>query len=145
MVSLEVPKRVILDSTVIIGLLRNKPMEAQLVRDIESRAELATTTVNVFEIFYGAFRSKDVERNLVAVKGFLSTIKLLAFDNDSAELSGQVLMELESKGKSIDFRDLFIGCIALDKGFTLVTHNKRHFQHIPRLNVAEPSEIIVTR
>lgn len=143
MVSLEVPKRVILDSTVIIGLLRNKPREVKLVRAIEAEAELATTSVNAFEVYCGAYKSKDAERNLVSAKGFLSTIELLVFDDSSAELAGQVLAELGSKGKSIDFRDLFIGCIALSNGFTVITHNKKHFQQIPRLHVVDPSEIRV--
>jgi len=141
MVSLEVPKRVILDSTVIIGLLRNKLSEVQLVRAVEAEAELATTTVNAFEVYCGAYKSKDVERNLVSAKGFLSIVELLAFDDGSAELAGEVLAELESKGKSIDFRDLFIGCIALNNGFTVITHNKKHFQQIPRLHVVTPSEV----
>jgi predicted nucleic acid-binding protein len=132
---------VIIDSTVIIGLFRNKLIDVQLVREIDARAELATTTVNAFEILYGAYKSKDVERNLASAKGFLSTVELLGFDNGSAELAGQVLAEMESKGKSVDFRDLFIGCIALNKGFTVVTHNKKHFQQIPKLHVMEPSEI----
>jgi len=34
--SLEVPKRVILDSSVIIGLLRNKPEEVRLIRELEA-------------------------------------------------------------------------------------------------------------
>jgi len=136
---------VIIDSTVIIGLFRNKRIDAQFIKEIEARAELATTTVNAFEIFYGAYKSKDVERNLVSAKGFFSTVKLLEFDDGSAELAGQVLAEMESRGKSVDFRDLFIGCIAINKGFTVVTHNKMHFKQIPKLHVMEPSEIASNR
>ena len=138
---MEVPKRVILDSTVVIGLLRSKREDVKLVRTLEAEAELATTTVNAFEVYYGACKSKEVERNLVSVKGFLSTIELLTFDDGSAELAGQVFAELEAEGKRIDVRDLFIGCIALSKGFTVVTRNKDHFQRIPRLHVVDPSEI----
>jgi|GEM_PF-6648512 len=43
MVTLEIPKRIILDSTIIIGLLRNKPNDVQLLRKIEAEAEIATT------------------------------------------------------------------------------------------------------
>jgi predicted nucleic acid-binding protein len=136
---------VILDSTVIIGLLRNKLREVQLVRALEAEAELATTAVNAFEVYCGAYKSKDVERNLVSAKGFLSAVELLAFDDGSAELAGELLAELESRGKSVDFRDLFIGSVALSNGFTVVTHNKKHFQQIPRLHVLAPSEIEINR
>jgi len=139
--SLEVPKRVILDSSVIIGLLRNKPEEVRLVRELEAKADLATTVISAFEVYYGAYRSRMVQRNLVSVKGFLSAVELLAFDEGVAELAGQVLAELESEGKGIDVRDLFVGCVAVSKGFTVVTHNKEHFRRIPRLHVVVPSEI----
>ena len=139
--SLEVPNRVILDSSVIIGLLRNKPEEVRLIRELEAKAELATTTINTFEVYYGAYRSRMIQRNLVSVKGFLSIVELLAFDEGVAELAGQVLAELESEGQGVDVRDLFIRCIAVSKGFTVVTHNKEHFMRIPKLHVVLPSEI----
>ena len=142
MVTVEIPKRVILDSTIIIGLLRNKLNDVQLVRKIETEAEIATTTINAFEIYFGAYKSRNVERNLASAKGFLSTIKLLPFDDNCAELAGQILAELESKGKTLDYRDLFIGCITLLNGYTLITYNKKHFQDIPKLHVIEPSELI---
>jgi len=41
----------------------------------------------------------------------------------------------------MDVRDLFIGCIAVSKGFSVATHNKEHFRRIPRLHVLTPSEI----
>ena len=113
----------------------------RLIRELEAKAELAATTVNAFEVYYGAYRSRMVQRNLVSVKGFLSTVEVLAFDEGVAELAGQVLAELESEGRGVDVRDLFIGCIAVSKGFTVVTHNKEHFMRIPKLHVVLPSEI----
>jgi len=138
---LEVTKRVILDSTILIGVLRNKREEAELIRELEAETKLATTTINAFEIYYGAHKSKDVQRNLASVKGLLSTLELLTVDERSAETAGQVLAELESEGQSIDMRDLFIGCVAVSNGFTVLTHNKQHFQRIPKLHVVTPSEL----
>lgn len=138
---MEVTKRVILDSTILIGVLRNKREEAELIRELEAETKLATTTINAFEVYYGAYKSKDVQRNLASVKGLLSTLELLTVDEGSAETAGQVLAELESEGQSIDVRDLFIGCVAVSNGFTVLTHNKQHFQRIPKLHVVTPSEI----
>ncbi|MGC9345278.1 MAG: type II toxin-antitoxin system VapC family toxin [Candidatus Bathyarchaeales archaeon] len=138
---MEVTKRVILDSTILIGVLRNKREEAELIRELEAETKLATTTINAFEVYYGAYKSKDVQRNLASVKGLLSTLELLTVDEGSVETAGQVLAELESEGQSIDVRDLFIGCVAVSNGFTVLTHNKQHFQRIPKLHVVTPSEI----
>lgn len=88
----------------------------------------------------GAYKSRNVQRNLVSAKRVPLTIELVTLDVGSAELADQMLKELELKGKSIDIRDLFIGCIALSNGFTVVICNKENFQRIPRLHVIEPAE-----
>jgi len=139
---LEAPRNIILDSTVIIRHLRKRKEETQLVRKLEAKAKLATTIVNVFEIYYGAYQSKDVKRNLASAKGFLSTLNLLGLDESSAEIAGKIRTELESQGLAIEIRDLFIGCIALKNGYALVTHNKRHFERIPDLYVITPTELM---
>ena len=108
---------------------------------LESRAELATTIVNAFELYHGAYKSRDVRRNLSAVKGFLSTLEVLTLDDASAERSGEVLTKLRRQGKTIDPRDLFIGCVAVEKGFEVVTDNREHFERIPELLVLDRSEI----
>jgi len=46
-----------------------------------------------FEVYYGAYRSRDVERNLVSVKGFISAIELLGFDEEAAERVGGWMFE----------------------------------------------------
>lgn len=79
--------------------------------------------------------------NLASVKGFLSTIITLEFDELSAERSGQVLAQLESKGLTADSRDLFTGCISLAHGYPLLTRNRRHLERIPGLFVITPSDL----
>lgn len=138
---METAKRVILDSTIIIKHLRKRKEETQLVQELEARAKLATTSINAFEVYYGAYRSVDVQRNLTAAKGFFSTLELLVMDESSAEIAGRTIAELRSKGQTIDMRDLFVGCIAIRNGFAVLTHNKQHLQRIPRLHVITPSEL----
>lgn len=75
------------------------------------------------------------------MKGFLSTITALEFDEPSAEKSGQVLAQLESKGLAIDPRDLFVGCVSLAHGYPLITNNRRHLERIPELLVITPSDL----
>jgi predicted nucleic acid-binding protein len=138
---MEIPKRIVLDSTILIRHLRKKS-EAKIITKIEDQAELATTAINAFELYYGAFKSRKTEQNLTATKGLLSTLTLLTLSNSSAEKAGQTLSHLEAIGHRIDLRDLFIGCIALDEGFSVLTHNKEHFKRIPGLHTITPSELL---
>jgi len=63
------------------------------------------------------------------------------FDDSSAEKSGRVLAELESKGITLDPRDLLIGCISVSHGYPILTNNPKHFTKIPELLVIKPSDL----
>jgi len=135
-----IPKRLVLDTDVIIEHLRGRTGPSLITR-LQEKFALATTLINSFELYYGAYKSKNSRTNVASVKGFLSTITSLEFDEPSAERSGQVLAQLESKGRTIDPRDLFIGCISLAHGYPLLTRNHRHLERIPELLVLTPSEL----
>ncbi|MDI6654765.1 MAG: type II toxin-antitoxin system VapC family toxin [Candidatus Hydrothermarchaeota archaeon] len=134
---MEIPKRIVLDTTILIEHLRNK---SDVINKLEN-AELATTVINAFELYFGAFKSKKVEKNLTAAKGLLSTLDLLYITDSSAEKAGRILAELQTKGKHMEIRDLFIGSIALEEGFSILTHNKQHFERIPELHIIVPSDV----
>lgn len=136
---MEIPKRIVLDTDVMIEHLRGKG--GRLVDTLEEKAELATTVVNAFELYHGAHRSRQTARNLSAVKNLISTLNLLAFDEPSAERSGDVLATLEREGRAIDPKDLFVGCVAVQNGFAVATYNGEHFGRIPGLLVVSPSEV----
>ncbi|MFH1773786.1 MAG: type II toxin-antitoxin system VapC family toxin [Methanobacteriota archaeon] len=134
---MEIPKRIVLDTTILIEHLRNK---SDTINKLEG-AELATTVINAFELYFGAFKSRKVEKNLTAAKGLLSTLDLLYITDSSAEKAGRILAELQTKGKNMEIRDLFIGSIAVSEGFFILTHNKQHFEGIPGLQVIAPSDL----
>lgn len=133
------PKKLVLDTNVIIDHLRGR--EASLISFLQDRSELATTMINVFELYYGAYKSRNVAANLTSVKGFLSTIDLLEIDEASMERSGQVLASLEKRGLGIEPRDLFIGCVSAAQGYALLTRNRRHLERIPDLVTVTPSDL----
>jgi tRNA(fMet)-specific endonuclease VapC len=135
-----IPKRLVLDTDIIIDHLRGKSANS-LVSQLQDECALATTQINSFELYYGTYKSKNVRINLASVKGFLSTVAILEFDEPSAEKSGQVMAQLEVKGQSIDPRDLFIGCISLAHGYPLLTKNQRHLDRIPELLVLTPRDL----
>ena len=136
---MEAPRRVVLDTDVMIEHLRG--MGGGLVGRLEDRAELATTVVNAFELYHGAYRSKKTAKNLSAVKNLLSVLDLLGMDDASAERPGEALASLEREGRAVDPRDLFIGCVAIQNGCAVVTNNREHFGRVPGLQVLSPSEV----
>ena len=97
-----------------------------------------TTSVNVSEIYYGAYRSRNRERILKAYEEkVFPSLNILPFDTQSGRICGRLKARLEKKGLSKSEPDLRIASIAIQHDMILVTGNKRHFRGIPGLNVED--------
>jgi predicted nucleic acid-binding protein len=128
--------RTVIDTDVLIDLLRNvKKVIAFLAEIEESGSLLCTTVINAFELYYGAHKSRKHEQNLLATRKLLNRLVLLPLGPRSAETAGRIFAQLETKGQPIGLRDALIGAIALTKGYTIVTRNAEHFQKISGVTV----------
>jgi len=117
-------------------LLRNVKKVVDFLAEIEERGDLlTTTTINAFELYHGAHKSREREHNLLATKNLLNRLIILPLELESAETAGRIYTELETKGQTIGLRDALIGAITLTKGYTIITRNVEHFQKIPGLTV----------
>ncbi len=129
--------KICLDTDFLVNLLREIPEEVEFAKRKEERSILATTYISLFELYYGAFKSAQTERNLKAVNALLNRMEILNLSIDAVIKAGKTLAELEKAGKSMDFRDLFIGCIAASNGYSIKTRNIRHFSMIPGLKISD--------
>lgn len=126
----------ILDTDLLVAILRGKN-EALDFLDGFSDAEAATTSVNSFELFKGAFKSPEPQKNVGKTTELLSALRILSFDDEAAKIAGEIYSELEKKGKQVKVRDCLIASIALSKDATLVTRNIKHFSKINGLNIQQ--------
>ncbi len=130
-----------LDTDVLIDTLRNHTNTVKFIRQLESKgAELSTTTINTFELFYGAHKTAKNEQNIQATKTLLSRLVIYDFDASAAELAGEIQVALEASGHPIGFRDLFIGTTAIVNSQQLLTRNIKHFELIPGLALVKIDE-----
>ena len=125
----------IVDTDILIDLLRKKDYAVSLVKKFEEESELATSAINAFELYRGAYKSRNQEKNLASVKGLLNSLHMLNTDEDSMEMAGKITASLEHDGNMIDIRDLLIASIALVNGFGILTNNVAHFKRIKHLKV----------
>ena len=99
--------------------------------------ELATTVVNLFELFLGAFKYREAKTSLTGVKGLCSTLRILSFTEEASLLVAKILSGLEKAGRGIEIRDLPVGGRVLQEGYAVATENKEHFERIlPELDPA---------
>jgi predicted nucleic acid-binding protein len=129
---------VCLDTSVLVDNLRGRKETVDYIRKLEATGTgLSTTTINSFELFYGAYRSARREKNLAATKALLQRLAVMELSEAASEEAGKLLAMLESKGERIDFRDLLIAAISKTHEMVFVTRNAEHFSRIPSLEVLE--------
>lgn len=116
--------------------MRKHPEAAKRAEEYDSiKAEVSTTSMNAFEIYLGAFRSKEAAKNVKEADDLFNSINILDFTLESSRRSGEILSELLYRGTPIDLRDAIIAGIALVSGCTVVTRNIDHFGWVTGLSV----------
>ncbi len=129
--------RICVDTDVLVGFLRNDKQIVEWFSSIEKTSVLATTQINAFELYFGAFHSVKREKNLESTERLLQRLILLNMSQDSARHAGECLHRMKTAGNEIEMRDIIIGCITLVNGFRLKTTNKKHFGRIPGLVIED--------
>ena len=108
---------------------------ARLLEEESKRRPVFVSTVSVFELLYGAFKSSRVEHNLKKMRAFLQPLTQAMFDSDDAEAAGIVRADLERKGRPIGPYDYLIAGQALQRGLTFVTDNDGEFRRVQGLKI----------
>ena len=99
--------------------------------------EIVLCSVVKAELFYGAFKSAKIKRNLKRIEVFTNRFVSLPFDDSAARAYGKVRRRVERLGITIGPNDLLISAIALANRAILVTHNVGEFSRVKRLKVED--------
>jgi len=129
----------IFDTDSLSNVLKRKP-SALLLKKLSSLSKNSqfTTSINVSEIYFGAYRSKNQKEILKAYEErVFPNINILPFDADSGKIYGRIKAHLEKRGLSKSEPDFRIASIAIQHNMTLISGNIRHFQNIPGLEVED--------
>jgi tRNA(fMet)-specific endonuclease VapC len=127
--------RYLLDANAVIALLNDTTSPiARRIRRYAPRA-IGVSAVVVHELYYGAFKSQRVEKNVARVNAL--QFPVLEFDQDDARQAGEIRAHLASKGTPIGPYDVLIAGQAKARKLTLVTHNTTEFTRVPGLKVED--------
>jgi tRNA(fMet)-specific endonuclease VapC len=128
---------VCLDTTFVADLLRrNSDAEKKLNELAKGNDDPCITIITIAELFYGAYKSKNAEKEKNKIRQVLDDFPIFEMDEHGAEKFGEILTMLEKAGQRISDRDIMIAAIALSRGEKfIVTRNKKDFQRIPDLTI----------
>lgn len=127
----------LLDASVVVAMLRNKPVSVRERYRQAGKAgdSLAVSSVVLFELWYGVEKSGRVRENTERLRVLLSgDLDLLDFDDEDAQVAGSVRAALEKIGTPIGAYDLLIAGQALRRGLTVVTANTSEFSRVKGLS-----------
>jgi tRNA(fMet)-specific endonuclease VapC len=94
---------------------------------------IAVSVVSLAELYEGVYYStnpKDGERTL---EDFLASVEVIGLNAPICKVFGRERGKLRTQGRTVGDFDLLIAATCLHGGFTLLTNNRRHFEHIESL------------
>lgn len=119
----------VLDSSVVIDLLRGNALDCSLLDP--GREPVLVSTVTVHEVLAGA-RAGEAERT----QGMLSSFGIVPFGLREAELSARWRMEYRAQGVTLKLADAAIAATAAIRNLPLATGNVKDFP-MPELRVEQ--------
>ncbi|ACP34659.1 PilT protein domain protein [Sulfolobus islandicus L.S.2.15] len=118
-----------LDSDIIIDFLKGRDEAVNYIK--KSKEELATTSINVFEVYFGGYKIGKTK----CLEDFFSSLKILTLDYNASKKAAEIGTKLSNEGRQIEVKDLLIASICIVNGYTLVTSNIKHFSRINELKL----------
>ena len=124
---------IVADTDVLIDYLEGRSPGAEAVSLALRQDQLQTTTLSCFELLVGVRSNRQLEK----VLALLDSIPVLVLDFDAARKAAELHRQLERSGITIGMGDSLIAGIVLARGGTLLTRNRRHFERVPGLPLAD--------
>lgn len=122
----------LLDTSVIVGYLRDKSGKRELIKKLFSEGDLTVSIITYGELEYGARKAKNygAEKKKMAQCFEGLGIEVLPLAETTMQVYAKIKRGLELKGSGLDDFDLLIGATALENDIFLVTDNVKHFSRI---------------
>jgi len=125
----------LLDTNAVIAVLDDAASRAATRLRGERPADVAVSAIVVHELFYGAFRSVRVDRNLALLDRLRFAV--LELGKEDAREAGEVRAFLAGQGRPIGPFDVLIAGQARGRGLVLVTRNTGEFGRVPGLRIED--------
>jgi len=124
--------RFLLDTNAVIALLKGHDRFRERLLGY-APYEFGLPVVVMHELFYGAYKSENVEANLARLANL--RFEVLDFDPEDAKCAGELRADLAKAGTPIGPLDVLIAGQALARSLTVITHNRREFDRVKGLRV----------
>ena len=126
-------KDIMLDTNICIYIIKNKPKSVMSRFQEYDIGNISLSSITVSELYYGAYKSEYIEKNLLALEHFLQPFNIVEYDLKASIEYGQIRAVLERQGNIIGGLDMQIAAHARSLNMTLVTNNTKEFIRVDDL------------
>ncbi|WP_375478103.1 type II toxin-antitoxin system VapC family toxin [uncultured Jatrophihabitans sp.] len=119
---------VVIDTSVLIDVLRGLPAAAELLRRERQAGPLWASEMTRLELLAGMRPNEEAR-----TRQLMTSLRWVPVDEDVAELAGKLGRKWLPSHRAIDGADLVIAATALQRNARLETKNVKHFPMFPGL------------
>jgi tRNA(fMet)-specific endonuclease VapC len=130
---------IVLDTSILVAAERRRFDLAGWSR-VHAGDEIAVSAITAAELLYGCERAAEATiraRRRAYVEAVLASVPVLPYTAGTARHHARVWAALAGLGTPIGAHDLIIAATALDAESSLATLNRREFERVPGLALAE--------
>jgi tRNA(fMet)-specific endonuclease VapC len=130
---------IMLDADVLIrGEKGSFDLQGWLTDQSSENFEIAAITVA--ELWHGVERASPSHRGRRQryLETVLSPLPIIPYTEQTAREHGRIWAELDAAGKMIGSYDVIVAATALERGSSVATFNKKHFNLVKGLRVITP-------
>lgn len=129
--------RFLFDTNAVIALLGGKS-EVLLDRVLDCpEDDIGISAIVSHELYFGAYKSRNVSFNLETIRLLLRDFVTLPFDEEDSRQAGEIRAALRRLGKPIGPYDVLIAGQARARDLILVSNNVREFERVTGLRLED--------
>jgi predicted nucleic acid-binding protein len=98
---------------------------------------LGVSIVTLGELYEGAYGRPNPDEHIASIEQFLRLFTVLPVSDTTMQHFGRLRALLRQQGNLIPDFDLLIAATVLEQDSMLVTRNRRHFERIPGIQLAQ--------
>jgi predicted nucleic acid-binding protein len=126
---------ILLDTDVCIEILRKN---LNVIKQFEKEEEeVAISFLTVGELYYGAQKSSNAEKNCNLIDEFLITINVIHSNFEIMKMFGKLKAYLKAQNGLLPDADILIAATSRVTAKKLVTGNIKHFDRFPDLIIED--------
>jgi len=129
-----------LDSNAIIEIInKNATVSTHRNNALNQGAGFVIPSVVDYEIWRG-FHCRPAPTKEKIYLSICDDCSIIEMTAEIWKRSARIYADLRSKGRTVDDPDIFIAATCIENGYTLVTHNTKHFEGISDLLIEDWQE-----